>query len=101
MHFARMPSPLVVHEIAKNAFERLRFSLQDYGGHSVADLRVFIPDRRSAGTYVPTRKGLTVDVDLLPDLEHAVRTLREAAEARPASTTPTDARQTTGLLGPD
>ena len=63
--------------IKKNAREEIRVSLTQFKGHDLADARIFADN----GTeYIPTRKGLTFAVKLLPEL---IAALREAeAEAR-------------------
>ena len=69
----------VVCEFPKNQSEVVRAVLGDVNGRPTASLWVFVPNR--AGAYVPTRKGLSLSVDSLPQLEDAVRQLRKAADA--------------------
>jgi hypothetical protein len=70
--------PAIVYEFARNNDrEVVRATLQEYQGREVADLRVWLP-RSSDGVLVPGSKGLSVDRRLLPELEAAVRALREA-----------------------
>jgi elongation factor P hydroxylase len=56
----------------KSESAEVRICLQGYKGRRVVDLRVwYVPD---GGTdFVPTRKGVTVDVDRLPELVDAIR----------------------------
>lgn len=69
-------TPHVVHEFAKNGREVVRAALDVYQGRPVIDLRVFVPS--AGGSFVPTRKGLTLSRESLPQLEAAVRALRDA-----------------------
>ena len=66
----------VVHAFAKNAREDVRVSLSIYKGRSIIDLRVFYRD--GEGEMRPTPRGLSIDRELLPELESAVVALRIA-----------------------
>lgn len=66
----------VVCEFPKNQREVVRAVLGDVKGTPTASLWVFAPTR--SGAFVPTKKGLTLSVDSLPQLEDAVRQLRAA-----------------------
>lgn len=70
--------PTVVAEFVKNGSEIVRATVQEYDGRPVIDLRVFAA--RATGEPVPTRKGLTLSRDKLPQLEDAVRALRAVAD---------------------
>jgi len=61
----------VLHQFAKNATEEVRVSLSEYKGHKLIDLRIYYEpedgeDRR------PTKKGITIDVGLYPELKKAM-----------------------------
>jgi Transcriptional Coactivator p15 (PC4) len=61
----------VLHQFAKNATEEVRVSLTEYKGHKLIDLRIYYEpedgeDRR------PTKKGITIDVGLYPELKKAM-----------------------------
>ncbi len=68
-----------VYSFDKNALEQVRASIYEYQGKTYADLRVFWYDN-TAGQYKPTKKGLTVNVVLLPELARAVDDLQTAAK---------------------
>jgi hypothetical protein len=78
---AREPSvpDVPLHEFRKNATEVVRASISNFRGHQLADIRVYYeaPD----GTW-PTKKGLALGLDLLPELRKAVDALEEAARAK-------------------
>jgi len=65
------PEPRVVYAFAKNSRDEVRATLTEYGGHPVVDLRVWVdgPDDKSR----PTRKGLTLRVEFLPELRRRSR----------------------------
>ena len=61
----------VLHQFPKNATEEVRASLTEYKGHKLIDLRIYYEpedgeDRR------PTKKGITIDVGLYPELKKAM-----------------------------
>jgi hypothetical protein len=61
----------VLHQFAKNATEEVRVSLTEYKGHKLIDLRIYYePD--DAGERRPTKKGITIDVGLYPELKKAL-----------------------------
>jgi len=65
-------------EFQKNANEVVRASVNVYKGKEYLDLRVFY--RGDDDKYYATKKGITVNADLIRDLETAVRKLREAVD---------------------
>ena len=66
-----------IGRIEKNSREEIRVSLTEFKGHQLIDLRVYALDGDDAN---PTKKGIAVKVDKLPEL---ARLLTEAeAEAR-------------------
>lgn len=73
----------VAYEFIKNGSEVVRATVQEYDGRAVVDLRVFAA--RASGEPVPTRKGLTISRDKLPELEAAVKALRAAADGEPVA----------------
>ena len=68
----------VVHEFSKNSTEVVRASITHFKGNDYADIRVFY--EAEDGEHRPTKKGLTVSLDLLGDLEAAVKALKKASE---------------------
>lgn len=65
----------VIAKFEKNATEEVRVSLTEYKGHRLIDLRVYYaPPGREA---IPTKKGLTMSIDLFSELEAAIVKLGE------------------------
>lgn len=64
----------LVYAFAKNSRETVRVGLTEYHGRPLISLRVFYGG-------LPTRKGITLGRDLLPELEAAVVRLRAATTA--------------------
>ena len=67
---------MIVHSFPKNATQEVRAALGEYRGCRVASLWVFAASRDG---IVPTRHGLSLSVESLPQLEAAVQKLRAAA----------------------
>ena len=67
-----LSTPLAVAEFWKNRRgESIRVTLSTFEGYNIADIRQHYTD--SAGKMRPTKKGLTVVVLRLPELEAAIR----------------------------
>ena len=77
----------LIATLRKNAAEEVRVSLDEFKGHDLISLRVWC-DPYAGDARVPTKRGLSVSVRLLPELIAALR--QAEAEAREA-----------GLLGDD
>jgi len=69
----------VIAEFAKNSRETIRVGLTKYNGHELFDLRSWIdgPD----GELKPTKSGLTIRTELLPQLEAAIKKATQEARA--------------------
>jgi hypothetical protein len=61
----------VVHQFPKNATEEVRASLTEYKGHKLIDLRIYY-EPEEGGERRPTKKGVTIDVGLYPELKKAM-----------------------------
>ncbi len=66
----------LVHSFPKNPLEEVRVSLSVYRGKQYIDLRIYY--KGDDGEFHPSKKGLTVSPDLLPDLVEAVEKLKDA-----------------------
>lgn len=64
--------PLTVAEVQKNASEKLRFAFQELKGHQLLDMRVY-GIFSAAKTYMPTGKGVSVNVSKIPELIAALQ----------------------------
>ncbi len=63
-----MTEPIVIAVLPKNRREALRIALDHYRGANLVDLRVVVELSETSGLAIPTRKGLAVRVEMLPDL---------------------------------
>ncbi|WP_426046059.1 hypothetical protein [Brevundimonas sp. TWP3-1-2b1] len=73
-------STCLIATIGKNASEEVRVVLDTYKAHRLCDMRVFA-SFSAAAVPMPTRKGLSVQVSLLPDLIEALTAARDQAVA--------------------
>ena len=68
--------PQLVHSFPKNPLEEVRASLTEFKGKQYVDLRIYY--RGDDGEYHPSKKGLTIALELFPEIEEAIQKLREA-----------------------
>ena len=61
----------ILHQFAKNATEEVRVSLTEYKGHKLVDLRIYY-EPEDGSERRPTKKGITIDVGLYPELKKAM-----------------------------
>lgn len=71
---------IMVAEITKNSSESIRVVLDTFKGHQLVDLRVFAAFS-VASVPMPTKKGLSVNVALIPDLIVALQQAQEKAHS--------------------
>jgi hypothetical protein len=60
----------LIAQFEKNATEVVRVSLTEYRGHKLVDVRVYYSD--DEGQYRPTKKGVSLSVDVYPDFKRAL-----------------------------
>jgi hypothetical protein len=66
----------LVAELQKNSAEKLKIYLQEFRGQTYCDIRVWVAEKAGQeGGECATHKGITLSVELLPDL---IRVLNEA-----------------------
>lgn len=69
----------LIAEFDKNAVEKVKIHVNRFNGNQYLDLRVWIlPDAGEHGAEIATKKGLTLHVELIPDLIQALQRAREA-----------------------
>lgn len=64
----------------KNKFEEIRVGIKEYKGFDLIDFRVWV-DSKEAGEKVPTAKGLSLSVELLPKLKESILELEKILKA--------------------
>ena len=68
-----MSGPIIIATLRRNARERLRLALDTYQGHDLVDLRIVTQLNEATGDWIPTRKGVCINVASLPALAQAFR----------------------------
>lgn len=68
----------LIHTIHKGAKQQIQVSLATFRGRTFGDLRLFVTNKQ--GEIVATKKGITIDVKQLDELEEAVGKLRDASD---------------------
>ena len=67
-----------VAEFSKNSVEKVRIHISEYNNSHYVDIRIwFLNEARSDGGELPTRKGLRLHCELLPDLITALEKARD------------------------
>ena len=66
----------LIDTFGKNAAEEVRATLEKYKGHQLFGLRVWF--EAEPGKWVATKRGLSLRVELFPELKRAVEKLEAA-----------------------
>jgi hypothetical protein len=68
---------VTITNIEKNKSEFIHVELSEFSGYDLVGLRVYV--NREGEDPTPTRKGLSCNVKLLPELKHAIVEAEQAA----------------------
>ena len=69
----------VIYSFPKNETEEVRFSLREYKERVYLDLRLWFQTKE--GEYLPTKKGLTLSPEFLPELRKGLEKAEKEAGA--------------------
>jgi hypothetical protein len=69
---------VTVKEFQKSATERIVAKIREFRGRRYVDIRVYYLANISDNTYAPTKKGIMLSADLLPDLSAMIQDLATA-----------------------
>ena len=79
-----MAEDIVVSNFKRNATEEVRVGIKEFRGRRYIDLRIYYMDDK--GEWKPTRKGISLATDFMPELKDAVLGLEKVlAEEEKAS----------------
>lgn len=67
-----MQSKRLVHEFMKNATEKIRVELSEFQGVDLIDIRAYYNAGLSNEYWKPTKKGISIRSDLIPQLKEAI-----------------------------
>ena len=74
-----MKENILVSYFPKNSLEEVRAQITNYKGHDLIDVRVWVKRKDGQGDLA-TAKGLTLNIDLMPQLKEAVLALEQAVK---------------------
>lgn len=64
-----MAEGTLIASFCKNALEEVRAQIVTYKGYELIDIRVWVRDRKDGANWIATKKGISLDINLIPDLE--------------------------------
>ena len=70
----------LVASLQKNSSETIKVQLQTWKNEPYVDIRIWVAGEDGTPGVQPTRKGLTINVELLPDLLAALQRVSEIIE---------------------
>ena len=74
-----MSAPTLIATVMKNNVEEVRVSLTTFNGFDLVDIRTFARLVGACGEPLPTKRGICLGRDRLPDLIAALRAAEEAS----------------------
>lgn len=69
----------VIAQFNKNSSEEVRITLEEFKGHRLFDIRSYYYNGQD---WLPTKKGLSLKVELSPEFKRAVEELERALEEK-------------------
>jgi len=73
-------SARVIGQFQKNSSEIIKVQLQEWKGEPYVDIRVWVAGEDGAPGAQPTKKGITLSAELLPELKAAIEKTIEIIE---------------------
>lgn len=68
-------SDKIVHEFEKNSTESIRFSLSEFKGRELVNIRVYYTDED--GELKPTKKGISISTEIFEDFLEGIEKLKK------------------------
>lgn len=65
----------IISKFRKNAYEEVQVSLREYQGRQLVDIRIYAGARGQ--DTVPTKKGISLPIELFAELRRAIDTTEE------------------------
>lgn len=72
----------IISEFQRNEEEKVRLGLKAYKGKIYFDLRIWFPDKETR-ELIPSKKGICLNLDYLPQMKSFVDTLESAKTCLP------------------
>ena len=73
----------VIGEIQKNALEKIVASLGEYRGKQRIDFRIYFQPDTNPDNWVPTKKGINLDIDSWGEFKDLVERIDQAIKSEP------------------
>ena len=67
-----MSAPVIIADLVKNRREHIRIALDNWQGHDLIDIRVTAQFTEGVDVWAPTKKGLSMNVAMIPALREAL-----------------------------
>ena len=74
-----MAEDKVVAQFKRNPTEEVRAGIKEFKGRRYLDVRIYYMDDQ--GEWKPTRKGISLATDFMPELKNAVEALEKELKA--------------------
>lgn len=71
---------MAIYEFERNPDEKIMADISEFKGRYLVDIRTFY---QADGEWRPTKKGINVPIEKLPELENAIAKLKETAASLP------------------
>jgi len=84
-----MANDQTIYEFIKNSREIVRIQFSEFEGEDLLSIRVYYLDR-SSDAWKPTRKGLAVRVEQLPEMKKGIDKAHDIWKERDSKPTPKD-----------
>ena len=79
-----MSEDKVVASFKRSATEEVRASIKDFKGRRYIELRIYYLEEKS-DEWKPTRKGVSLSTEFMPELKNAVGSLEKELQAQEAA----------------
>ena len=76
-----MNNDLLIRDIRKNSTERIRMALRTWKNSQFLDIRNFYDGSGKETEFRPTKKGIAVQLNFLPELKKGIEEAIEKAES--------------------
>ena len=77
-----MQNNQVVHEFMKNAADKVRAEFSHFKGRDLFSFRIYFQSDDESGEWIPTKRGITVQTELIPELKKALDKAHEQWQAK-------------------
>ena len=62
----------LIHEFMKNSAEKVKVEFSNFNGKELFDIRIYFNAKGADEDWRPTKKGVALSLDLVPELRKAI-----------------------------